>query len=134
MNHTHGGRSLHSILSRKWWAIALSVFAMLVMLANYALDFIGLPWSWLSLARLTAICFVMALLYLFGNSRYGSAWRRLWRRFPILNEKLFPDLNGVWIGTTSSNWPIIKKMNESSINHEGCRKKDIDKTDLQENT
>jgi len=125
---------VHSLLSRKWWAIALSVFAMLVMLANYALDLIGLPWNWLSLARFTAIFFVMALMYLFGNSKYGSMWRRLWRRFPTLNEKLFPDLNGIWIGTTSSNWPIIKKMKDPSIKNESSKKQEGDTLGLQENT
>lgn len=31
-------------------------------------------------------------------------WRWFWRRFPILNKWLFPDLNGRWIGTLQSTW------------------------------
>lgn len=31
-------------------------------------------------------------------------WRWFWRRLPILNKWLFPDLNGRWIGTLQSTW------------------------------
>lgn len=32
------------------------------------------------------------------------AWRPLWRRFPLLQSKTFPDLNGTWKGTLTSTW------------------------------
>jgi hypothetical protein len=32
------------------------------------------------------------------------AWRPLWRRFPLLQGKTFPDLNGSWSGTLVSTW------------------------------
>jgi hypothetical protein len=32
------------------------------------------------------------------------AWRPLWRRFPLLQRKTFPDLNGTWKGTLTSTW------------------------------
>jgi hypothetical protein len=32
------------------------------------------------------------------------AWRPLWRRFPLLQRKMFPDLNGSWKGTLTSTW------------------------------
>jgi hypothetical protein len=31
-------------------------------------------------------------------------WRPLWRRFPILGRKLFPDCSGVWDGELHSTW------------------------------
>ncbi len=32
------------------------------------------------------------------------AWRPLWRRFPLLQRKTFPDLSGTWKGTLISTW------------------------------
>jgi hypothetical protein len=32
------------------------------------------------------------------------AWRPLWRCFPFLQSKMFPDLNGTWKGTLTSTW------------------------------
>jgi len=32
------------------------------------------------------------------------AWRPLWRRFPLLQRKTFPDLGGTWKGTLISTW------------------------------
>jgi SMODS-associating 2TM, beta-strand rich effector domain len=32
------------------------------------------------------------------------AWRPLWRRYPLLQLKTFPDLNGTWNGTLTSTW------------------------------
>lgn len=37
-------------------------------------------------------------------------WRRIWRLFPSLNQKIFPDLNGEWRGSIRSNWPEIARL------------------------
>ena len=56
----------------------------------------------------------MALLVAgFGFTGYWAPWRVLWRLVPTLNG-WFPDLNGVWLGTTDSNWPTLKKMFEKA--------------------
>jgi len=31
-------------------------------------------------------------------------WRRLWKRFPLIGRKLFPDLTGTWAGALESTW------------------------------
>ena len=31
-------------------------------------------------------------------------WRPLWRQFPIMGRKLFPDCSGVWAGELQSTW------------------------------
>jgi hypothetical protein len=38
-------------------------------------------------------------------------WRHLWRKFPVVARKTFPDLNGTWEGTLVSTWidPETKK-------------------------
>ena len=45
--------------------------------------------------------------FIIGGVLAGVAevsWRPLWRRFPILQRKAFPDLNGSWTGTLVSTW------------------------------
>lgn len=34
----------------------------------------------------------------------GLLWRWAWRRFPWLQRKVFPDLNGTWSGEIKSTW------------------------------
>ncbi len=48
-------------------------------------------------------------------SPYGrwAPWRLIWKICPPLN-KIFPDINGVWYGSTYSNWPRIKKLFDAS--------------------
>jgi len=36
-------------------------------------------------------------------------WRKVWKKFPILNRLVFPDLSGVWDVEVCSNWPRLKK-------------------------
>jgi len=52
----------------------------------------------------------ITLVALFGFSGYWAPWRILWRLAPFLNHKAFPDLNGVWAGTTQSNWGPISAL------------------------
>lgn len=49
----------------------------------------------------------------FGPTGYWAPWRILWRWIPKLND-WFPDLNGVWVGSTSSNWSTIKRLGEAA--------------------
>lgn len=51
----------------------------------------------------------IAFLVFGGPSAWYAPWRWFWR-IPGVNRFLFPDLNGVWKGTTSSNWPSIGAM------------------------
>jgi hypothetical protein len=34
----------------------------------------------------------------------SAVWRRLWKRFPLIGRKLFPDLTGTWTGELASTW------------------------------
>jgi hypothetical protein len=47
---------------------------------------------------------VMTLLGSILVAIFNATWRRLWRRFPALQHKVFPDLNGTWQGTLVSTW------------------------------
>jgi hypothetical protein len=51
--------------------------------------------------------FVLLFIFIIGIVFAGIAdivWRPLWRRFPLLQRKTFPDLNGTWKGTLTSTW------------------------------
>jgi hypothetical protein len=34
----------------------------------------------------------------------SAVWRRVWKRFPIVGRKFFPDLTGTWAGELVSTW------------------------------
>jgi hypothetical protein len=34
----------------------------------------------------------------------SAIWRRVWKRFPLIGRKLFPDLTGTWEGELVSTW------------------------------
>jgi hypothetical protein len=51
--------------------------------------------------------FVSLFVFIIGAVFAGIAeiaWRPLWGRFPLLQRKTFPDLNGSWSGTLISTW------------------------------
>ena len=63
--------------------------------------------------RYLPIILIVLLTVIFGSACRWAPWRWIWRFLPFLN-KVFPDINGIWLGSTSSNWPRIKKMFEAS--------------------
>lgn len=114
-----------------------------------------LPWKWLTALLAAAIaCAVyiddlfrwfsveitdnviirllpMILLTLFGGffgpTSYWAPWRVVWRLFPAFN-RWFPDLNGVWVGSTRSNWPTIKKLVETAQSHDRLTEQELHDT------
>ena len=68
-----------------------------------------------------------AMIYIIGglSGRYAP-WRLLWKLVPPLNEVLFPDLNGVWRGKTSSNWPIIERLKVAAASRETIKDGELD--------
>lgn len=75
---------------------------------------------------------VGALILLLDTTFYWSPWRVLWRWFPSLNGLLFPDLNGVWVGKTSSNWPVIKAMRDAAASKQAADLTVIERSRLQD--
>ena len=86
------------------------------MLAVYADDFqriTGVPMPDRLVVRYLPLGVLMVLGGFFAPTGYWAPWRILWRVVPKLNN-WFPDLNGVWVGSTSSNWPTIKRLVEAA--------------------
>lgn len=90
-----------SLLSRKWQLALIIGAGILIAWAADALwalvldDHPGML-KWISLA----VTIVGGALTLLAE----LTWRWLWKRFPILQAKTFPDLNGAWAGTLVSTW------------------------------
>ncbi|WP_455977529.1 Cap15 family cyclic dinucleotide receptor domain-containing protein [Methylorubrum populi] len=63
--------------------------------------------------RLLPMLILALFTAVFAPTGYWAPWRIIWRIFPSLN-RYFPDLNGVWVGITDSNWPTISKLIEAA--------------------
>lgn len=97
---------------------AATALMIVVGLAVYADDlgaWVGVTVSESVVVRYLPVGALMVFGVVFGLSAYWAPWRFLWRRAPMLNRVVFPDLNGVWVGTTASNWPTIEKMRDAAI-------------------
>lgn len=61
----------------------------------------------------------------FVPTGYWAPWRVVWRIAPRLNTYLFPDLNGIWTGTTRSNWPTIEKLVDTAQSTNQFKEKEL---------
>lgn len=61
---------------------------------------------------------------------WGPVWRFLWKRIPVLERWIFPDLNGSWDVELKSNWPRQKQLIEAALSTD--EPIDIVHCDLQE--
>jgi len=83
----------------------LAIFILLTLLGHAPADVKG---GW-SLAKSVVSYWTLFIVLFGGSSKWWAPWRLFWR-IPGLQRLLFPDLNGTWRGTTSSNWPSVKAM------------------------
>ena len=110
---------MYRLIPWRWLGSAL---AAVVALAVYADEFrvmTGVVLPDHLVVRYLPLILVTLLTTIFGLAGRWAPWRWIWRILPFLNRVLFPDLNGVWLGSTRSNWPTIKKMLDAAQAHEG---------------
>lgn len=84
-----------------------------------------------SLVRYIPLGVLAILVIFFGPTGYWAPWRFLWRLCPALNRWFFPDLNGVWGGSTRSNWPVVERLAAAARSHDTVSETDLNATDLQ---
>jgi hypothetical protein len=99
------------------WKTLGTALMIVVGLAVYADNFgawVGVAVSDSVIIRYLPVAVLAVLGIVFGFTASWAPWRFLWRTMPVLNRSVFPDLNGVWVGTTSSNWPTIEKMRKAA--------------------
>jgi hypothetical protein len=86
-----------------WKSQVLIVAGLAIVLAwgidGLAASITGEPVSILKYVSLVATIIAVG----FGGLA-GMTWRLLWRRFPVIGRKTFPDLNGTWEGHLVSTW------------------------------
>lgn len=113
------------------WNALLFVYGLTVLAALWVMDFIGGETSEITLIRYLGLIIFFLFSYWLGASYYYSGWRMLWRKIPVLNEWLFPDLNGIWYGNTQSNWSVIKKLKDASMSAKAINHDELNQTQLQ---
>jgi hypothetical protein len=102
----------------------LAVFAVLIL----CLDVPAGSAEWIKRFSLTVTLASVLVAAVFGpTSPRWALWRWVWRLFPVLNEKLFPDLNGTWVGKGKSNWSRVKFLRDAA-----CRSQKIDPEKIDE--
>jgi hypothetical protein len=81
-----------------WGKQVLIVTAVAMMLA-WAADGVA---EWLQDGRAPLLKFISVFATIIAVGVAGIAsrtWRYLWRRFPLMARKTFPDLNGTWVAS-----------------------------------
>lgn len=121
---------MYPLLPWKWLGSVLTLVVLLAVYANDLAALAGFELTDRSVIRYLPPVFLAALLGFFGPTGYWAPWRITWRFFPFLNGWL-PDLNGVWLGTTASNWPTIKKMFEAAKADRGIEQLELHSTSEQ---
>lgn len=100
---------MYPLLPWRWIASALAAVIALTLYADDLGLLFGIEVTDKNVIRYLPLLVLGGLGILFGPTGYWAPWRFIWRWIPYLNRYL-PDLNGIWIGTTGSNWPTLKKM------------------------
>jgi hypothetical protein len=118
---------MYPLLPWKWLS---GLLGMAIAIAVY-IDDVG---QWLGFSvpdrmiiRLLPLILMGVFSGFFGPTGYYAPWRILWRLIPGLN-RWFPDLNGVWVGTTNSNWPTVKKLVETALSTGKVTEQDLHDT------
>ena len=105
--------------------LALGIIAIWVLVVRS-----GLNMSVFRVASTASGSIALLVLIIFGSSQYMSPWRWLWRKVPKLNDWLFPDINGVWLGTTKSNWTVVKALREAAESGQPFKLNDLSEIPL----
>lgn len=100
---------MYPLLPWKWLASLLGVVVTIAVYADEVLRWAGFENPDATVVRLLPVILLALFSGIFAPTGYWAPWRFLWRWFPSLNTQ-FPDLNGLWLGSTNSNWPTIKAL------------------------
>ena len=122
---------MYQLLSKKVAAYVLIFTVLIAWCIVKSAAWFGLDPSLYRIGATSALIVLSLISVVVGWSGYRSPWRWLWRKFPILNSVIYPDLNGVWVGTTQSNWSIIQKINDAAKSPHKIDLESIQNTGLQ---
>ncbi len=115
---------MYPLLPWKWIGGGLTLITMLAVYADDVQRLTGVPVPDRFVVRYLPLGVSLLLGGFFGPTGYWAPWRILWRLIPKLND-WFPDLNGVWVGSTSSNWSTIKRLVEAAQSDDKISEKEL---------
>lgn len=107
---------MYRLLAKSWWYGILSIYSLLLLALIALCDLVDI--SKVDVVRFFAMLIYFCFTLWIGGSSYYSGWRMIWRKFPALNKHVFPDINGIWVGASESNWPIIECVNHAALSGE----------------
>jgi hypothetical protein len=117
------------------WKLISTALAAAIALAVYADDLakmMGYTLPESMVVRYLPLAILSFVGVFFGPTGYLAPWRLLWRIVPPLNSWAFPDLNGVWVGITKSNWPVIDKAFDAATSHRSVTEAELHDIPLKE--
>ncbi len=113
------------------FALLIVIIAIIITYVDDLFALIGVTVPDTVIVRYVPVVLVVGLTIFFGPTGYWAPWRFVWRKVPRLNAWLFPDLNGIWVGTTSSDWPTIKTLVDATQSTKQITEKEPDDTPSQ---
>ncbi|WP_171099895.1 hypothetical protein [Ruegeria sp. HKCCD7255] len=109
------------------WKLLSTVLLIIVAVAVYVDDvfaLVGVSLPENVVVRALPVVLLTAFSVFFAPTGYYAPWRILWRLVPVLNN-WFPDLNGVWVGKTSTNGPTIRKLIEMAKSNQQLTEQEL---------
>lgn len=86
------------------WKKQAAIVTVLAIILAWGID-AAVEWFRGERAPLLKFASLIATLITLGIAGVASVtWRHLWRRFPVIERRTFPDLTGTWEGTLHSTW------------------------------
>lgn len=122
---------MYPLLPWKWLVSALTALVMIAVYADDVARLFCTTVSDQSLVRDIPVGVLAILVGALGPTGYWAPWRLIWRIFPAFNRWFFPDLNGIWVGSTHSNWPVVEKLAVAALSPQALAQADLDETPLQ---
>lgn len=118
---------MYPLLPWKWLSGLLGLVIAIAVYVDDVGQWFGVSVPDTMVIRLLPLILLSFFSGFFGPTGYYAPWRLLWRLIPSLN-RWFPDLNGVWVGTTNSNWPTVKKLVETALSTGKVTEQDLHDT------
>jgi hypothetical protein len=115
---------MYPLLPWKWIGGVLTLITLLAVSADDVQRLTGIAVPDQLVVRYLPFGVLLLIGGFFGPTCYFAPWRVLWRFFPTLNNWL-PDLNGIWVGATNSNWPTIERLVEAAKSYDRTTEQEL---------
>lgn len=93
----------------------ISLLVLSTILAMTGIDALLSFFIYQTLSPLKLAFLIIFFLGIVAVSLANWVWRPIWRRFPILGQLLFPDLNGTWKGMLQTTWQDAQEITSAPV-------------------